>query len=83
MTEATQIASKKIVGAPMKLYRLSSVSDTNTLTTTFGSVKSVFISTYDIAEPGLANYVSYTLSGGTITFETLSICNMDVLVWGE
>ncbi len=83
MTEATQSASKKIIGAPMMLYKLTAVSDTNTLTTSFGKVRAAFISTFDPDESGSPTYVSYTSSGAVITFQTIAEIDLDVLVWGE
>ena len=83
MTEATQVASKKIIGAPMILYKLSSVSNAYTLTTTFGEVKAAFISTYDPNITGTPVYASYTKSGSTLTFYVETSTSMDVLVWGQ
>jgi len=79
MTEAARLPTKEITGFGWRLYKLASVSDTNTLTTDFGTAHAVFIS----STSGNPTYISYTVSGGTITFETPMTCNLDVLVWGE
>lgn len=83
MTEATIASSKKIIGAPCKLYKLTSVSNTNTLTTDFGTVSAAFITTYDSLVTGTPTYASYTVSNGTLTIYVPIECSMDVLVWGR
>ena len=80
MTEATQLSSKKIIGAPFKLYKLDEVSHTQTLTTSFENVKAAFISVIEATTP---IYVSCTISGSTITFYNYELADYDVLVWGE
>lgn len=82
MTAATIIASKEITTVSgMKLYKLSSLADTNTLVVPFGKVWAVFI------QPSVATtpvYASYTVSGSTITFEMSGTATeADVMVWGE
>ena len=79
MTEATQLASKKIVGAPFKLYKLTSLSDAYTLTTDFGNVKAAFVTTTS----SIPTYLSTVISNSTITFYCMDTCDADVLVWGE
>lgn len=63
----------------MKLYKVINISDTNTLTTDFGTVRAAFVQVYS----STPTYISTTISGSTITFETLQVCHADVLVWGE
>ncbi len=81
MTEATQLASKKIIGAPIKLYKLDEVQDGDILTTSFGKASSVFVQVIEASTPV---YVSTTIDGGVITFELSSNdVDLDVMVWGE
>ena len=79
MAAATIAASKKIIGAPFKLYHLTNLSDTNTLTTDFGTVRAAFVT----ALSATPSYVSTIISGSTITFYVFETCHADVLVWGE
>ncbi len=82
MAEATQLASKKIIGAPMKLYKLDEVQDGDYLIPSFGKVWAVIIQVIEATTP---RYVSYTLSNNNkITFElSANDIDLDVLVWGE
>ncbi len=79
MTAAEIAASKKIIGAPFKLYKLVSLSDTYTLTTDFGSVRAAFVTTTS----SIPTYLSTVIDGSKITFYCKDTCNADVLVWGE
>ena len=81
MTEATRLASKKIIGAPIKLYKLDEVQDGDVLTTDFGKVWSAFVQVIEASTPV---YVSTTIAGGVITFElSSSDVDLDVMVLGE
>ncbi len=79
MAAATIAASKKIIGAPFKLYKLTNLSDTNTLTTDFGNVRAAFVTTTS----SIPTYLSTVISGSKITFYCKDTCNADILVWGE
>ncbi len=81
MSEATQLASKKIIGAPLKLYKLDEVQDGDYLIPSFGKVWAVFTQVIEASTP---TYASYTLDGNKITFELqASDVDLDVMVWGE
>ncbi len=82
MSEATKLASKKIIGAPIKLYKLDEVQDGDYLIPSFGKVWAVFIQVIEVTTP---QYASYTLSNNNkITFELSgSDIDLDVMVWGE
>ncbi|HEU04638.1 MAG TPA: hypothetical protein ENH95_05955 [Nitrosopumilus sp.] len=79
MAAATIVSSKKIIGAPFKLYKLTNLSDTNTLTTDFGNVRAAFVTTTS----SIPTYLSTVIDGSKITFYCRDTCNADVLVWGE
>ncbi len=82
MSEATQLASKKIIGAPIKLYKLDEVQDGDYLIPSFGKVWAVFI---QVIETGTPTYASYMLSDDnkiTIYLESNDV-DLDVMVWGE
>ena len=79
MAAANIVASKKIIGAPFKLYKLASLSDTQTLTTDFGTINAAFVTTTS----GIPTYLSTVISGSKITFYCRDTCDADVLVWGQ
>lgn len=82
MVAVTQVSAKEITSiSGCKLYKLDEVQDTNTLVAPYGKVWAVFIQVIEATTP---QYVSYTLSGSTITFEVSSgAVDLDVMIWGE
>jgi len=81
MTAVTKLAAKEITGiSGMKLYKIDELADGYTMVVPFGKVWAVFIQTIEATTP---QYVSYTVSGSTITFECTGTTDADVLVFGE
>ncbi|HEU04639.1 MAG TPA: hypothetical protein ENH95_05960 [Nitrosopumilus sp.] len=78
---ATEIATKSITSiSGCKLYKLDELTDGDTLAVPFGKVWAVFIQVIEATTP---QYVSYTVSGSTITFECSGTTDADVMVFGE
>lgn len=81
MGAADKLGAKSITSiSGCKLYHLDELSDAETLVVPFGKVWAVFIQTIEATTP---QYVSYTVSGSTITFECSGTTDADVMVFGE
>lgn len=82
MTAATQLPAKVITTCSnIRLFKLDEVQDGDTIISPFGKTLAVFIQVIETATPA---YVSYTVSGRTITLETsANDIDLDVMIIGE